>query len=361
MDQPNAGFYEPSSNKTVNHIIKAVIFAVPAGTILFFVFTEVTHPAAYALGLLAWPFLAAMFRNLQALGVGPYLRLTSEALEVRYWEPVEFFSFAMFRPTYSIIEHSIPWSRYEGCNTYTHEVNGITNFKALIIETDYATYTIGWDIFRGSLDLLQNAILDFLQEQFHQPEREAMRVSEFCRERFSTPVRVNSNGPGMMLALLGLSAGSAAVVYTFVPSFPDTGWVFVPGVLLLGTAYTANEWFSSLKKRVLEFRSDGFAIGPSAEQLRLIPWDQILFARTVTKSESYNGATATEQIVSIEIRLRDRSTISLPSVYKRPLSELKEMLDPPLDKVQAAYERIDQGEDIETASVSAGLPACSTT
>jgi len=349
------GVFEVARPRVFNHLFKGLIFGGIGGLIVFLVVQEATEPAGYIFALFAYPFVAAFTRNVQAFFARPHFRLTHEQIQLRYWRPVDFPSFAMFLPMYRIVDRSIPWAEYATSRTYKYTVNGLPRYQAFILESKTEDHPIGWDIFSKSVNAIQGAFLDYIEIEFRQPLREQSGIVEFCKTRFAQPARVESStglGPPLICVLLTL--GSCGLLMVLVPEFPDTGWVLVPFLLALGAIGTFYDWTQAWGKRVLELRSEGLAIGDSFELMRVVPWEDILFVRAHTKLANDQSDKGTPE--ALEIRLRDRSSILLRHHYRRTLADLQELIDPPLAKLEEARRRAGQGEEFEAACTAAGLP-----
>ena len=83
-------------------------------------------------------------RNVHALLARPHLRLTRAGLKLRCWKPAGFLR--MFLPTYRMVDVSIPWPDYQGCQTYTHTINSIPNWRSLTLRTASGHHELGWDV-----------------------------------------------------------------------------------------------------------------------------------------------------------------------------------------------------------------------
>jgi hypothetical protein len=189
--------------------------------------------------------------------------------------------------------------------------------QVLTLVTANGIHCIDGDVFTANSGKLQEAILDYQEEVFRQKPRKELDVPGFCRRRFRTPLRVTGR-----------------------EWCEPSGWAY---------------WFSgpgvSTDQAVLQFSAEGFGMGRDEDNLRVIPWESILFARMRNKVVNFRTSRL------LVVHLRDDSRIVLADVYSRSLDELQEFLDPPLHKVRMAYRWIASGDDIETAAVKAQLPS----
>ena len=361
-----------SQGRTLYHLIKAAVFGWLGALFLLGILVPLAlNPeerpsgagliALVAVNLvLGWLMGTAFSRNLHALFARPHLRLSPEGIALRYW-PATRLSLAMFRPTYKIVERFVPWPEYLGCRTFTRDAAlPFYQYKSLILETTAGEHEIGRDVFRPPVQQLQQTILDYQQEQFYQPEREAADVAEFCRLRFRTPVRIVSTvGPSTLAWAVGLLATVVASLFFVVTHFGSVGatrfgiWLVVALVLAVIGVELARKCLRGWGQRVLELRAESLALGPSPDKLRLVPWQDILFVRAATKTLQ---GTTSKEITSLEVRLRNAASIRLYPYYRYPAENLQDLLDPPAEKVAEAYQRMEQGEDVEMAAVAAGLP-----
>jgi serine/threonine protein kinase len=349
------GVYDVAPPKRVNHVLKAVLYGGTTIGCTGLIVSESKDRAALLLLLLLWPLLTACTRNLHALVARPHLRLTRAGIQLRYWRPAGFISIGMFLPVYRMVERVIGWSDYVGTRTFTHSVNGIPNWKAVIVESKTEVHDIGWDIFAKRVGALQTAILDYIEVEFYQPTRAQYDVAGFCRMRFAKPLRIASSAgiAGPVIAL-GLSAAACVVIKALVPAFPNTGWIWIPLILAGIGVFMLAEWVRVMGKRVLELRADGVAFGNSFDDMRVIRWGDILFIRGHTKViDAKKGTSAHE---ALEIRRADRSSVILRANYTRTLADLEQLIEPPVGKIEDVRQRLAAGEDLERACLAAGLP-----
>ncbi len=359
-----ANGYSQARNNVLRHLIKLAIFASLTAVLIGIAFTEQAKGASawFIWALVSYPFAAAAMRNVHGLVARPHLILTPEALHLRYWPRVGLLR--MFLPLYVLRNCTIPWREYAGCRTFRHRLNGITTWRSLILETTTQVHEIGWDHFRPSVDRLQEEILDYIEFTFHQPVREEMEVAQFCRARYQTPLQVAARRTGVAapVALVLLTALACGLIAMLVPSFPNTGWMWIPGILAFLTVvciYTAIEQhMQGSGKRVVLLGGEGIALGNTPDALQVISWEQIAFARPRTFSDvSGSGKWRQARTTALDIRLRDGGKVRLYPLYHRTLDDLRELIDPPASKVAAAYELLAQGNDLESAALAAGLPA----
>jgi hypothetical protein len=365
MEAFGIGADTPARPKVLNHLVKAVL----SGGCLFGIASmlwaisstpEMGLPllAAVAIGLvIGWPFLALVLRNLHALVVRPQLTLLPDSIHVRYWAPVTFPCWAMFRPTYKMLDRTVPLSEFKGCRTFTHSVNSIPVHKAVIISTATGEIEIGWDVFRPGVGRIQTRILDYFEGQVLRPAREAARLSEFQRRRFREPLDYSGkvSGPTTAAVLLAITVAAIVVLQQLVPSFYDTAWVWIPLATGFVGLYALLDWWRGRPFRYIRLDADGLAMGPSSAAARLIPWDQILFVRRHTKSSSYGNRDAAALTTGVEIRQTNGDSTVVLGMAHAPLEELAAFIDPPVDLVQQAHQRIAAGESPEAAAAAVGL------
>jgi len=86
----------------------------------------------------------------------------------------------------------------------------------------------------------------------------------------------------------------------------------------------------NLRRRFLELRADGLAIGPSPVRLDLHRWTDIIGLRLITQvNEGSSKSTEEGTPVRIEIVLRNGDMLALENVYDKPLKQLSELLAAP--------------------------------
>jgi hypothetical protein len=367
METFGIGADTPARPKVLNHLVKAIISGGCLFGIISMLWAIASTPAmglpsiaAVAIGLvIGWPFLALLLRNLRALFVRPELTLLPEGIHVRYWEPVTVPSWAMFRPSYKMRDCTVPWVDFQGCRTFTHSVNSIPNFKSVIITTAAGELEIGWDEFRPGVSRIQTRILDYFDSRMLWPAREAARLSEFQRRRFAEALDYSGkvSGPTLAAVCLTITVAAIVVLQLLRPPFYDTAWVWIPiGTGFVGL-YALHDWWQGRSYRHIRLEADGLAMGPSAGAARLIPWDQILFVRRHTKATSYSGGKATPLTTGVEIRQTNGDSKVLSGMAPANLDEFAALIDPPVELVKQAHQRIAAGESPEAAAIAVGLRA----
>ena len=363
METFGLGVDTPARPKVVSHLVKILIFGGCVWFIAAITWSIATTPSMgfspVLTGLIgfaaAWLPLAAILRNFQALIRRPSLRLSPEGIHLRCWAPVSFPCWAMFKPFYRIVDRTVPLAEFRGCRTFTHSVNSIPVHKAVFIGTTAGEIEIGWDVFRPGVGRIQTRILDFFESQVLRPAREAARVADFQRQRFREPLDYPTkvSGPVIGFVSLLLTLVALAAIWQLVPDFPDTAWMWVPFATAVTAYVLLQEWWKGRLFRHVRLDSDGLAMGPSALAARPIPWDQILFVRRHSRTEGYGKAAAA--VTGVEIRQLDGRMTVIAGMPAAKLDELAGLIDPPVDLVTRARERMAAGESAEVAAVAVGM------
>jgi len=365
MEAFGIGADTPARPRVLTHLVKVLLFGACVwfiGAVTWAIATtpsmDCPPPLTVLIGLAcAWLPLAAVLRNLQALVRRPALTLSPEGIRVRYWSPVVFPCWAMFKPRYRMIDRNVPLAEFRGCRTFTHSVNSIPVFKSVIIATAGGEIDIGWDVFRPGVGRIQTRILDYYESQVLRPAREAARVADFQRQRFREPLEYPTKVSGLAagLALAAITGAAAAAVWRLVPEFPDTAWTWLPlGVGVLAF-FALQHWWRGRPFRYVRLDSDGLAMGPSALAARSIPWDQILLVRRHSLSSGRGKTPAT--VTGVEIRETNGRVVVLAGMPAAKLDELAALIDPPVELVAQARQRIAAGEPAEAAALAVGMRA----
>jgi hypothetical protein len=367
----NEGICDLSRPKLFNHIFKGALFGGMTYAASHFA-RQAGTPWIYGLWFIGWICAAAVLRNLHALVICPRFVLSHEGIRLRYWRWTDFMSWGMFRPWNKVVSLTVPWSLYEGCRTFKRSGGDPWDaWEALHIDTSCGTLTIGWDVFARGVDELMQGISEYREMEFRRPLREAVRAIEFQRRRFTTPLRVQepkvsgswlAAGCGLILAVIvivpigalittGLLAAHKANILDKVLGY---GGGAIALLVLLG--YCLRDRRPRLGSRILEFRQEGLAFGNEPDNMHVVPWEDVLYTRMLEETlnpSSDNPAKST----SLFVHLRGFAPVSLGGAYGRSRQELSDLIDPPLDRVRDAWQRIEAGESPEKAAVAAGLPA----
>lgn len=368
---PETRYVEPldcGRPKWLNHLVKGLIFGSMAASIIglfITIFIENTSPERYwsmLMLLIAWPFAAGFTRNVHALFFKPYFRLDSSGICLRYWRPIGCPSFGMFKFRYPAVEFTIPWPEYISCRTFTHSVNSITNWESFIIVSSYqgkqVEDEIGWDIFKGGVQHLQNCLLDFVELNFRQPalKETRNRVIRFLEHRYKNPVTIYAQHlvRRVVICLLLLFGSFAAVVH-FCPS--DSGWFFVPFILFIVSMTYIKDVVDARGKTIIVLSSEGIRYGSNEFSMTYVPWSDLLFVRPKTFEDvTYSSSgSSTPVIQSLDLRFRDHSSLLLKDVYQKPLESIYNLIDPPVDYALNALVLIEGGRDPEEAAQEMGL------
>ena len=349
----------------INHVFKSLIDLTAAAflgylAMQFGFFDERMKEQGVQLGFAAGFGSVALLlafagaRNVHALFRPPALELSFGGIGLRSWRGVGFAGF--FLPYYRMREHFIAWADFNQVETFTYRVNGIPTQQELRIHTKQGLVSFGWDVFSPNVARIQRAILDYIDELFRGPRRAAARLPDLQRLRWQQPLVLQFKVTPFWLPLLAL-AGAAVAGYA-ASVLPQAGdW---PGIVavacLLGMLAAGGRWWQSRRNAVVEFRSDGLATGPSVNALRVIPWADIQFVRPQTFTSTFGwGSSGTPALVGLELRRRDGGYFSISGLAAAELERLLALLEPPLDAVIAAQERIAHGEAPEVAAQGAGL------
>jgi hypothetical protein len=314
-----------SEAKVFNHIIKIAVCAffmlVPlvcgGGLVLTASLRQpLLSPCMIFPLMLSYLFVAAIARNVHAFFFGPVFRLTPAGIRLRYWRPAGAVNGGFLLPFYRAVAARVPWEEFRRCHTYTHTTNGSVDWATLTIETERGPHVIAFDIFTAKVQDMQEAILDYRENEFRQPLRERLNVARFCGRWFRRPLRLRFES--------------------------REGWL---SRMLAGLFGDKSEG-----KRFVELCDEGLAMGDHPDDLRVVRWERVKFARL--SSLTRNGHT----VQTLQVHLHDGRMLEFLDGYEVSLEELSEFLDPPLEKVSRAYELMDLGDDVETAAERAGLP-----
>lgn len=311
---------------------------------------------AAGFGAVALGFALAMCRNVHALLRPPFLLLSPDGLRLRSWRGTGFVGF--FLPYYRMREQWIPWAEFGQTETFTHRVNGIPMEQELRIKTaKQGLVAFGWDVFSTNVAHIQRQILDYIDEQFRGAKRAEAKLADLQRLRWQQPLLLKFSIIPFWLAPLAV-AGAVGMVVVGQAVEAKGDWPAVVAVMcLLGAVIAGGRWWRARRCCTVEFRSDGLALGPSVNALRVIPWTDIQFVRPQTFASSYSwGSPAgTPAMVGVEMRKTDGSYFTIEGLKPDELQRLYALLEPPLDAVIAARAGIARGTAPEAAAVAAGL------
>ncbi len=349
----------------INHVVKALLFqalvfslALPAAQFGFL--DEPMKDRGVQLGLAAafgaGALLAALAvcRNIVALLRPPELKLSPAGVRLRSWCGVGFKGF--FLPRYRMREHWIPWAEFGQMEAFTYRVNGVPMVQELRIQAKAGLLAFGWDVFRPNVSRIQRTILDYIDELFRGPKRATARLPDFQRLRWQQPLMLKFSIVHFWVAPL-LLVVATLVWWGAAASHVSGDWPgFVVFLCLLVAFVTGRMWLQGRRNAVVEFRNDGLALGPSVNALKVIPWADIQFVRPQTSTSSFSGGSSgPPAIVGLELRKRDGSYFNFEGLNGAEFERLHALLEPPLDAVIAAQERIARGEAPEAAAKAAGL------
>lgn len=310
--------------------------------------------------LFLWPGLCLFARNLHAFRIRPAVVLSPSGIHVRKWQQVGLLRCLL--PYHRIEVWDIPWNAYQGTQVFTESVNGVPRSKELFLFVERGKLSIPWGIFDLSVERLQGVILDYREIEFRLPQRLAAGLAEFQRKRFAEPVVFRSWTTPLWLPVgLGL-AGAGILVYA--SGLEDrkfagdlTGWTCFLGAIAVW--YAARAWWNERNQGHIELRADGLVVADSAGSGRPVPWEDVLFARACTKASHWGYGARDENapgvLEAIEVRLAGGRSVRLCAPNSTLLERLHGLLEPPLDRLVLAKQRIAAGDSIEAAAKAAGL------
>jgi hypothetical protein len=294
--------------------------------------------------------VTALLRHAFVLFRRPQLRLSSGGIFVRYYKS----GFRAFLwPHFRLEERQIDWADFRGCRTESVLLHlSVPIYKKLIIESTGPRIEFGWMTFRPGVEQLQKEILDYLQLTVQKPARELARVSEFLSLLFRQPKTFP--GPHIrrfeVVAAVAASALCGLLLYLeFKKEDPNVmGAVYA----MAGTAVAVSVVGFPLQlrrmraQRFIQLSSSGIAVGPEERSARLIAWSDILLVRVHDGSVSQPGTR-------LELRLANGGTFFIRDF--REAAQLAAVIDPPADRVQAAWQLVAKGTTAENAARAAGL------
>lgn len=351
----------------INHVVKGLLQLSLAGFLGFlavqFAFLDermqeqgVQLAFGAGFGAVALGFFLAGCRNVYALFRPPSLLLSPEGVKLHSWRGTGFAGF--FLPYYRVREHWIPWAEFGQTETFTHRVNGIPMEQELRFHTTkQGLVAFGWDVFSPNVAHIQRQILDYIDEQFRGAKRAEAKLADLQRLRWQQPLLLKHSIIPFWLAPLAVAgAGVAVLVGQALEAKGD--WPAVVAIMcLLGAFVAGGKWWRARRCCTVEFRSDGLAIGPSQNSLRVIPWPDIQFVRpqTFASTHGWGSSAGTPAMVGLELRKTDGTYVTIEGLKPEELQRLHALLEPPLDAVIVARAGIARGTAPEAAAVAAGL------
>ncbi len=326
--------------------------------------TSIDQTEMMVLGSLAlvflWPGICLLARNLHAFRIRPAIVLSSSGIQVRKWRDVGLLGCLL--PYHRIDHWDIPWNAYQGTQVFTESVNGVPHSKELFLFTERGKLSIPWSIFNLSVERLQGAILDYREIEFRLPQRIAAGLAEFQRRRFAEPVVFHSwtmplwMPAGLLAVAIGITVYSSGLEdRSFASNL--VVWTWLIGAIALW--YTATSWWEQRNQGHIELRADGLVIADSAGSGRPVPWEEVLFARACTKASHWGYGARDENapgvLEAVEVRMAGGRSVRICAPTGAILERLHGLLEPPLDRLLVAKQRIAAGDGIEAAAQAAGL------
>jgi|GEM_PF-6760590 len=349
----------------VNHVLKGLLYfglAILLGNLAvqFGFFDEAMANRgdqlgfAAGFGAVALSFALAGCRNVHALLRPPSLVLGPDGLRVRSWRGTGFLG--LFLPYYRMRDHWIPWADFGQTETFTHRVNGIPIEEELRIQTKQGLVAFGRDVFSPNVARIQRQILDYIDELFRGAKRAEAKLADLQRLRWQQPLLFRFSIIPFWLAPLAL-AGAVGIATAGVVLEVSGDWPAIVAIMcVLGAIVAGGKWWRARRSCTVEFRSDGLAVGPSVDSLRVIPWADIQFVRPQTfASTSLWASAGTPALVGLEVRKTDGRYVTIEGLKPDELRRLHVLLEPPLDAVIAARASIARGTAPEAAAVAAGI------
>ena len=212
-------------------------------------------------------------------------------------------------------------------------------FEHLVLVTDRGRLSLPVGLSARRVARLQASILGYHERLLRDRRRRELGVDEIRRQRLDWPIRV---------AKLGRRSPVPAVAVVLVA----LGLLFVAGQLLPAVALVAAAaaWGRRRERwKVLLLGPEGIEHGATDSDLDLVPWDDVLSAHRVLTSH--------ESTRAVRLLLRDGRHVDLVGPYDRPLEELCDLLDPPLEKAALVRDHMLAGLPLAEAAERAGLPS----
>jgi len=310
--------------------------------------------------VVAWPGLCLIARNVHAFLLKPRLVLSPAGIHVRKWRNLNLLGWIL--PYHRIDVWDIPWNAYQGTQVFSESVNGVVHSKELFLFTERGKLSIPWGIFNLSVERLQNAILDYREIEFRLPQRLAAGLTEFQRKRFAEPVVFRSWTMPLWIptGILALAAG----ITLYSQDKWEEGqapepviWTWIITVFVLW--FTLKQWWQERGQGHIELRADGLVVADAAVSGRPVPWEDVLFARACTKASHWGYGARDENapgvLEAIEVRMAGGRSVRICAPSTTILERLHGLLEPPLDRLLIARQRIAAGDSIEAAAKAAGL------
>ncbi|HXA14270.1 MAG TPA: hypothetical protein VNW23_04015 [Opitutaceae bacterium] len=297
-----------------------------------------------------WLFTAALARHVFLLARRPQLRISPDGIFLRYYKS-GFRSFLF--PHFRLEERMIAWADFRGCRTESVLLHLVVPIhKKLIIESTGPRIEFGWMTFRPGVEKIQKELLDYLQLTVQKPARESARVAEFLGLLFRQPKTFP--GPRIrrfeVVAAVAAAALCGLMLYLqFNKQDPNLkGAVYA----MVGTAVAVSVVGFPLQLRIMsaqrfiQLSVSGIAVGPEERSARVIAWSDILLVRVHDGSVSKPGTR-------LELRLANGDTFFIRDF--REAAQLAAVIDPPPERVQAAWPLIAKGATAENAARAVGL------
>jgi hypothetical protein len=335
-------------------IIWAAGLAVGFGAGAFSLFSGDPLAIAYIVGavmaLLGWLSVVSLVKHIFLLVRRPQLRLSPEGIFLRYYKS-GFRTFIF--PRFQLAERQIAWADFRGCRTESALLHlAVPIYKSLIIESTGPRIEFGWMTFRPGVEKLQKEILDYLQLTVQKPARESARVSEFLSLLFRRPKTFP--GPRIrrfeVVAAVAASALCGLLLYLqWNKEDPNVkGAVYtMAGTTVFVCAVGFPLQIRRMRaQRFIQLSASGIAVGPEERSARLIAWSSILLVRVHVGSASTPGTR-------LELRLANGDSFFFRDF--REAAQLAAVIDPPAEKVQAAWQLIAKGATAENAAREVGL------
>jgi hypothetical protein len=339
------------------HLVMVILDAglvLGFGACAFSLFSGDPLAIAYLVGaitvLLLWLSVVSLLKHVFLLVRRPQLRLSSDGIFLCYYKPG---LRRLFLPRFRLEERRIAWAEFRGCRTESALLHLVVPvYKSLVIESTGPRIEFGWMTFRPGVEQLQKEILDYLQLTVQKPARESARVSEFLGLLFRQPKTFP--GPHIrrfeVIAAVAASALCGLLLYLqFNKEDPNVrGAVYaMAGTTVAVCAVGFPLQIRRMRaQRFIQLSASGIAVGPEERSARLIPWSSILLVRVHVGSVSAPGTR-------LELRLANGDTFFFRDF--REAAQLAAVIDPPAEKVQAAWQLIAKGSTAENAAHAVGL------